>query len=148
MRDIFSDRSGLDPFSGLDRNAFKDEDSYIAAAIEQELKFSDPRFQQARAKVIKMRQEQLEAEAIERERVEYEKAVKEYTLPAITQREIEKQAQAKAATEVGTGKYTPDRLTERVKHHTAELTKQAKETAVVNERMNQRIRKMMGGADT
>ena len=145
MRDIFEEHRELDPFDGLDRSTFEDESSYIAAAIEQELKFSDPAYQKARAKVIKMRRAQLEAEAIEKDRAEHEAAVKAYQLSGYEKQRVAKQAQELAAQEIASGRISSDRLNERIQHHTAKLTEQTKRTAVSNMRMNEKIKAQMMG---
>lgn len=143
--DVFEVHRELSALDELNREDFKDDSSYLAAAVELQLKLDSPQYRQARAKVVKAWQERQRAAAEEADRAAFEEAVKTYVLPEYTKRQIKAKAQQKAVEEINSGRITADRLDEVTKRYVDEMSVQAKRDAVTTQRMNERLRRQLEG---
>lgn len=132
-----------DIFDTVSRDKFADDDSYIDALIQEQMKRQDPTYQEARRQLMKKYHERQEKERKAEISKFHEQARKDAKLDYVDIQNIDAEAASRAKFDLVNGKISASQLADKIEEYAEEMKKQKLETKANNAVMNAMFRGLL-----
>lgn len=147
LKEKVAERLGMDQPSGLDmvdRRSYKDDEAFLDAAVEAELRRSSPEYREVRRRLAGELRERDEIAARKAQAETYSTIRKHTTLDYVDQKEIDAKAAELADMDLADHRIAPSQLADTIKRYSETLAQKKLDTKASSQLFNQMIREAAG----
>lgn len=147
LKEKVAERLGMDQPSGLDmvdRRSYKDDEAFLDAAVEAELRRSSPEYREVRRRLAGELRERDEIAARKAQAETYSTIRKHTTLDYVDQKEIDAKAAELADMDLAAHRIAPSQLADTIKRYSETLAQKKLDTKASSQLFNQMIREAAG----